>query len=355
MIKISNVKFLVCFAFLLVAPAQEASQSEHAFEVGANAAITQNDSALYYFAEFDLGTLPSGEKGLVVLKLKNPTAEPFQFTEIVKSCNCDDIDCEVSEIGSDESVDFTLRLETPKHSSIPTAVGSISLVDKRVAKDERRPVHLRLKYKLGGLLNIEREMCFLEIPPTEEVGELRIPVLITDPIKPSNLKVVTDESLEGADFQLDNSQDGLQLLATVTEEAVKDGPISGTVKVFDTVSEREDSIFITLRRGTDFKLSPKVLRFRKGDDSKPELRRATVLLRIPEDAAAEDSEVIQVSARISDRNCEVKSRKIARRVVKVDLKFDFSHDLKEGDDFVEWKIVRGNEKSESMSRFIFVN
>lgn len=352
---IKNVlEILICSAFLLLPTAQVDSNSDQSFKATASAAITQNENALYYFAEFDLGTLSSGANGTVVLKLTNPTSEPFIFTEVVKSCNCVDVDCDTNEIGAGETVDVKLRLETPKLSSSEAAIGSITLINKDVVESERRPLYLRFRYKLAGLLNIEREMCFLEIPPTKQVDVLRIPVLVTEPITPSTLKLVADENLEVLDFRLEGTPSNLQIVADVSEKIVKDGAVNGTLRIIDKASKREDSVFITLRKGTAFKISPKVIRFRKEDAANTDLRRATVLLRFPETTDGEDSGEFQVTARILGRNCDLKSKKIAERVIKIDLSFDFSAGLKDNHDIVEWKIVRENDVAESVSRFIFV-
>ncbi|WP_157665061.1 DUF1573 domain-containing protein [Mariniblastus fucicola] len=344
-------EILICSAFFLMPATLVDSISDESFDVTASAAITQIENALYYFADFDLGTLSSGEKGTVVLKLTNPTSEPFVFTEVVKSCNCVDVHYDMNEIGAGETVDFEFTLETPKFSNSAVAAGSLTLVNKDVAESERRPLNLRFRYKLAGLLNIEREMCYLEIPPTQQVDVLRIPVLVTEPTTPSSLELVADETLEVLDFRFEVTPDNLHIVAGVPEEIVKDGAVNGTLKIVDTTSKREDSIFITLRKGTAFKISPKVIRFRKENAASSNLRSATVLLRIPE---GEDPDEYQASAKILGRHCDVKSTKLAERVIKLDLSFDFSTALKENDDFVEWRIVRGNDVSETVSRFVFV-
>ena len=348
-------EILICSVILLFLTTQDDSGSDGSFEVTASAAITQIENALYYYADFNLGTLSSGDKGSVLLKLTNPTAEPFMFTDVVKSCNCVDIYCDKKEIGAGETVDFKLKLETPKFSSSEAAVGSITLINKDVVASERRPLYLRFKYKLAGLLNIEREMCFLEIPPTKKVDVLRIPVLITEPITLSTLELIADEKLKAVDFRLEGTANNLEIVADVPEEIVKDGAVNGTLKIIDTVSKREDSIFITLRKGTAFKVSPAVIRFRKGEPANANLHNATALMRIPEIAGDEGSGEIQVSATILGRNCDLDSKRIAERVIKIDLSFDFPEALKETDYVVEWKIVRGDDVSETVSRFIFVN
>jgi hypothetical protein len=180
-------------------------------------------------------------------------------------------------------------------------------------------------------------------------------VVLTDPITPSTLKLIADEKLKGLDFRLEGTTNNLKILADVPEAIVKDGAVNGTLKIIDTVSKREDSIFITLRKGTAFKVSPTVIRFRKGEPANTDLRSATALMRIPEIADGEGSDEIKVSAKILGRNCDLDSKRIAERVIKIDLSFDFSEALKETDYVVEWKIVRGNDVSETVSRFIFVN
>ena len=76
------------------------------------------------------------------------------------------------------------------------------------------------------------------------------------------------------------------------------------------------------------------------------------MLRIPERVDGEDSDQIQVSATIHGRNCDVSSKKLAERIIKIDLSFEFSGVLDETNDVVEWKIVQGDEVSETVSRFI---
>jgi hypothetical protein len=350
--------------------------SSTGFDVSVTESLFRPAQARFHAANFDLGRLPSNTEGVVTLTVKNPTAEPFQFTKISRSCNCVSIIPDKNVIPAGGSTEFRMKLKTPEFAKRETVFAVVTLSDESDQEKEVNPsISLRLNYQLAGFIYIEREMIALDIPESDESAELRIPFLITKPITTKQLAIDADEALNDISFDFDGEGNDIFASAFVPIDLVADGPVSGQVTIFDKVSKREDTIFVILRKVSDYKLSPSLMRFTRdggqaGDEVDSNVFSARVLIRRPktekkqlagnpETPLGSANSKFRVEASISGVPCRVETQAVSTRIVKARVWIDVSSLPTKTDDaaseLVDWKIYNGqNEISHSSSRFVFI-
>ena len=163
-----------------------AEDSDVQVEIGAT--LTKHPQADFHIAEFDLGTLPCDGKVELTLRLKNPYDKKFTFTGMSKTCNCMDLKTMKREVAPNSTLEFTMILKTPSTASTEDVFASITLVDEN-SEERRRPITLRLKYKLSGILSIEPNLISKELPEGDTEIEIDIPVFMTLPIKKEDVKL----------------------------------------------------------------------------------------------------------------------------------------------------------------------
>lgn len=354
-----------------ISVAQESDQKKSSFDISKTATLTKQSMSLQHVAAFDLGTLPSGEQGTVTLKVINPTSEPFSFDRISKSCNCVDVVPERKSIPAGGATEFKLNMKTSVLARKEIMLGSVALIDDSRLKGEGPVININFRYNLAGLLCIEPTMISLEVPVSQSETELKIPFLITKPLTPDRLKFEVDESLEDLDFEIEGSGNDLIASAFVPSALLEQGPISGEVKIIDTISNRQDMVYVTLRNGTEYKISPSVLRFTQqksdAEENPSGLHEATALLRLPDRFAEVELEKATLTAGVRDRKlkvgvsasiagvaCGISAKQIGARIVKVRVSADFSK-LDTTYPLVQWKVQDGADELTMESSFVLIN
>jgi len=374
--------FFLCFLAITTYPLlnNATGQEKTSFDVSVTESLVRLPQANFHSADFNLGTLPSDENGTITLVVKNPTAEPFSFNEITRSCNCVSITPSQNVIPAGGSTEFRLKLKTPKFAARETIFGVVSLTNATGEKRKQTPsISLRITYKLAGFIYIEPVMVSLEIPPSRSFAKMRIPFLITKPITKDRLEVRVDDALKSLKFEFEGTGNEIAATAFVPVQFIEDGPVNGQLTIVDQVTKREDTVFITFRQGKKYKISPSFLQFKRAESesssgTEGELFEAKVLIRLPESSENAEKDHnrdslsahptiektgIQISATVAGVLCRLKTQRLSSRIIKARVSFDptqlpAEEQLKSGNQLVVWKIQDGEETSSTSSRFVLV-
>jgi hypothetical protein len=333
---------------------------EPAFKIEAKATLSKHPQAEFHMAEFDLGTLPAGKSGQVTLLIKNPFDRAFKFSEITKTCNCLDLKSDSYQIDADSTQKFTMTLQTPETAENARVFSSVALLEKSADKP-RAVINLKMDYSLSGVLSIDPNMVLVEIPKGTDFQSLRVPVLLTQPLLPSELKIEASDTLRDLEFKIAEESGSVFVIADVHAAAIESGPISGEVRVTHEKSKRKDGFFVTARIGSAIRVSPSILRFKKTDDDSNRWT-ANALIRLPkrpkgsetnETTAEDDVAALKTKAIVNGKNAKVDVKQLATRIFRVTVSLESF--VEDEDQKVQWQIDDGKETERIDSKFIVVD
>ena len=323
------------------------------FVIRSEATITKHPNANFFQAEFDLGTLPSGESGNVVLVVYNPLERPFRFEKITKTCNCVGIKTASGEkiIDADSKREFYLTLKTPETAKNGIVYSDVTLIgndDAESGNDVSR-MNLKIKYHLSGLLSVAQNLYSCEIPLGSDFGKIAVPVLVTQPIQIKNVKIQLSQSLRDLIFEIKKSEnsDEIYVVAEIPAVMVEQGPLSGEVRIIDEINDRKDGFFVTVSRASDVKISPRVLRFADKSETESSLVAKAILTLPAKPSESPNKEVNDqnkaksleyktpiINVTVGGKKADVAIKRLSSRIFRLSVSvnendgFDFEKEVK---------------------------
>jgi|GEM_PF-4127678 len=261
----------------VVFDSQVRDSQEGEFEKQATSSIFSPAGGQFQRAEFDLGVLPAGQKGKIALEIRNSTATDVIFENLHAACACSNATISEKVIRSESSVLLSATLVIPDKSTTGESAYEFWLE----GKDRKLIVQVIVKFRISGLLAFATNQCLLEVRVDEQVGEVFVPFMITEPVKKQNLEITVDESLRDLSYEIVQQTGGKYgLLVRTSKLAVGDGPTSGVVTLTDKVLGRNSKFALAVRASNPVSISPSTVFFQKVEsDSVGKTRyRATVLL-----------------------------------------------------------------------------
>ncbi len=162
----------------------------------------------------------------------------------------------------------------------------------------------------------------LEIPEGTPTIEADLPLVVSEPVRISDIQISLSESLRDVVATAVSVDGACAVRVACSALAVSDGPISGEINALDQVTGRRSTMRLTLRRATRFVVSPSLMVFSR-DASKADEQfklgavwRATAILRI----RSKPSMPEEAGARGQVQNFEPVDLSLSCRIGKQDIK-----------------------------------
>lgn len=212
-----------------------------------------------------LGELPADEHIDATIKLVNVTQSPIEFLTLRTSCNCLNAKVLNSNVDPTKSADVLATLHTRLRSFSPDQVTTFQVETKQEGRVEKSTISI--EYTLKGVLAFPFPSFHHEIPVGSKSAELRLPLLVTDPIVGSKIEV--DSELTALPEMVHDTElnDKWWIVLPVDPSLLQKDISLFKVKVSDPVTGRGAETTVSLERAAAFRVSPRTLRFsRSGED-----------------------------------------------------------------------------------------
>jgi len=276
--------------------------------------IIVNKYGLQNVAVADLGDLPIGEEGVINITLYNPTEKLFDIQEIKAGCACLSPQIKDAQIKPGDSTEFAFVLRTPQSSTKPLVTMSTRLI-----LSDQSTINLAMQYRLQGLLVFQNPMIVVQLDHAYSSSEFKLPLVLTPPIKASELLIEPSDSLRNVVFRLEGSEEQTALVGLVEDsESVSSTGLAGRVAVRSEEPPTEAMVDLIIRRAQPVTASPSVLRFVPDEAGKT--YSAKVLVRVNSSIPVEEKGNAMIDCIIDGRVPTATPKHLGNDVYSVDVK-----------------------------------
>jgi hypothetical protein len=342
MIRVITVVLLHLVVLQVCAVSQ---QSKTDFEIESEATVFQSETGQFSIRT-DIGTIPSGKRGIVHLLVHNPYDLPITIDKFKTSCSCLKAGTSSGEIPARGSSEIDLILQVPPESKDPQYKMHLMLIS--TANGE---IPIELRSFLGGLSCFTGATYLTELSRSQSKHTFRIPIVVTDPVKTNSLKVTCSDSMRNFRCRAvsDGSEDFVECTFSGTPESVL-----GEVTLTNDINGKKSKLTCIVRSRPFFEIAPQVLRFVQ-DEADVQKYSESVLVKLdPETLGDTNSEieplpVIEWDSREGRLTAELV--RIARGIYKARLTLIPEPNRKDRDDkvIVEYKHKGGTATKELKS------
>ncbi len=314
----------------------------------------------FFQAVVDLGDLPGGGQCEVNLVLKNPSEQGILFEAIKPLCGCSVPVVESKEIAGRADFGFHSKINIPDRADTPEGEFGFRFVDG----DKNLVFNLRLKYRIAGLIALRHRQLIMEISQGDLV-EFDVPIVLTPPIEFKNLSVSSKGDL--TDVVLGLSLTGTPVLRlSAHSQAVVDGPIYGVVTVKDSLTGKNDSLALSVRKKVALTIGPETCWLRRNNETN-EFETNVLIAYTPsespragiareagkmEQEASEETEIVSIHVSAKDLpDLKAHIKKIRKNLFKVKLTVPFDSSF-ERSGALAWSVdLKGGLSLESATKF----
>ncbi len=320
----ARMAFLLPFAFFVsmafVANAQ--GEREKGVPSSVNIPVTLVPQAGHLFGTTELGTLEAGSTIDVNLDLFNPTLTSVGTDHVKGSCSCINIKKSKSEIPANGSLIVSFSAKVPASSRSATGTWRIDL---RPEDSTSTGVHLRVSFRLAGLVNFYDGQAVFTVTPGEESSTFVVPMVITEPIDAQQIKIDLPEEFcdVRAKCVVGEGRSFLQL--DVLNEKLPVGGLAGEIRCIDPASGREDEIFCIIKSSQGLSVFPAVLRVVRSSQTDGDAKElvANAILRIdrPKESQGDENErgtIVEV--RTSESPLTVTHKQVSSNIIRASIR-----------------------------------
>ena len=353
-----HVTFFILFLGLLTGHAN-AEPPKHQFKIERSVdLVDDDDNDVVTRVEVDLGELPAGASGIVVVKLRNQTSKVRRFTEVRAACACIQPEMSSKTLKPNESCLLTLTLNTAIKLNTPESLVVVRILGD---KDPDGSVDLKVSYRLRGMLSFQQAMYAPEIDPQMSMATVRIPFYATQPIDPTLLDIAArPDPFSKTWIEAHPTDRNTWILAM--EFKVSSIPPSGyssAVTLEDFQVHQKADVVLVLNTRQPIRVSPRSMRFNADADNKKLVASCIILVNRPEEKTEEKpkaSPSIYVGATVGGKNLTVASKPIGENLYRCNLScsLEFFDQFASGQDEVnpkndpfevQWEIVSGKVRA----------
>ncbi len=311
-----------------------------------------------YHVVVDLGELPAGKKGEVLLTLTNPNNVRFPVDKIDVGCNCGSARFVGDALEPNSVGQLILNLKTPKSSRRVVSSVGIALGGK---EPNAKMISLAVRYKLAGLLGFMDRMVIQEVSKSLEQEESLIPIIVTDPVTRDDVRIeIVPDGIQVSAIPV--VRDGRTFVRLSFRRA--DVPPEGvTFSLIARVRNGDagDECIVSLNHRKELEVSPSTLRFQRSEKqiiSSCILRCRTPLGEFSKtnSANADTPQPVSMSASLAGNNLRVRAKRIGRGIFRVHLSGDRDRLEKafqesgEGPVSVRWNVITNEQTFSAVSR-----
>lgn len=234
---------------------EAATESGHAFDLRVPVVLEKELGAQRYRADVDLGTLPSGTKGRIVLVISNPTPYEIRFSETTGFCACTGIKASSMVIAPHGQITVEVLLKVHLLANEPEGMISFMFRDS----DMQTEIRVMARHRISGLLQFHDTAVSLRVPYGESTGQVRMPLLFTEPVRLENLRIEPSDALRDVVFGIEGdgqSPHRAYVVANISVQGLAGGDFAGELTIRDPVTGRRSVAMIAAVKGQPLDVRP---------------------------------------------------------------------------------------------------
>ena len=217
--------------------------------------------------EADLGSLKSGEKGIAIIRIRNPFEHDIPIENVRASCSCSKSMLLGKSLPAGGTAQLLIAIDVPKHQGSAKFAGTVSLgVDRTTSPmPALRDVIVSIRYNIEGMLSfVDRQASFAIRQDSERT--ILIPFVATIPGVPESIDVDGSGFVVGTAGMLVQVDGNWFVQLKVDSEIASPQGAFGQIKLIAKDSGVSDTINLALFIEDVFQISPRTLRFRPFED-----------------------------------------------------------------------------------------
>ncbi len=326
-IRLSCVVLLFCGCFQTDAKAQEiaTSETQSRSEIEVSGSYVVKSLSPTASKPVDFGILPAGASVRATINIENASGKDFAIAEVISGRNGLNVLTSATEIPSGGQLVATATFEVPKTAKSLKKLTSISFKGEK--PDESFVIVFQ--YEVAGLSSFGIENVVRSVRPEVAKVVVTVPVLITSPLKSSDVLIEGRGDLNGVTGKL--VQDNEYFKYSFEVDVPSDGEFRrvGELVLRCDKTGVTDSLLCTITRMPNVSIYPERLLFFKVESG----WMATAIIRVNKELLDDKSEELVASAKIGKRVVSIQSKQMTKGLLRVNVSLpeDFSLSSKEGE------------------------
>jgi hypothetical protein len=272
----------------------------------------------------DFGILPAGASVRATINIENASGKDFAIAEVISGRNDLNVLTNASEIPSGGQLVATVTFEVPKTSKSLKKLNSISFKGQK----PNETFVIVFQYEVAGLSSFGIENVVRSAQPESSKVVVTVPVLITSPLKPSDVLIEGRGDLNGVTGKLVQDKEDFKYSFEV--DVPSDGEFRrvGELVLKCDKTGVTDSLLCTITRKPNVSIYPERLLFFKVESG----WMATAIIRVNKELLDDKSEELVASAKIGKRVVSIESKHMTKGLLRVNISLpeDFALPSKEG-------------------------
>lgn len=214
----------------------------------------------------DLGEVESGKKYLLKVRLQNSSGEPLIFRRVGASCACVNLRVPKGDVPVGATLDVEALVSIPSQQEAEVFLVGIDFYSDEAGRDEAPFLRVRVQStKIRGLI------CFGAIPGTLQVGrglgQLSLPVTVSDPIDPATLVIDKSDTLRDAVLTVKSDGNTEIMCIDVSGVLLDDGFRECWIRIRDPASDRSAEASFFLEKTPLASVRPSLISLTRDPDS----------------------------------------------------------------------------------------
>ena len=319
---IHKVGFLIrlSFAFLLSficlhkevnAQASTASEAKSPSEIEVSGSYVVKSLSPNASKPVDFGILPAGASVRATINIENASGKDFVIADVISGCSCLKVLTNASEIPSGGQLVTKVTFEVPKTAKSIKKLTSIAFKGEKV--DESFVI--AFQYEVAGLSSFGIENVARSVRPETSKVVITVPVLITSPLKPSDVSIEGRGDLNGVDGKLVHSEGNFKYSFEMDVPGDGDFRRVGELVLKCDKSGVTDSLLCTITRMPNVSIYPERLLFSKAESG----WMATAIIRVNKELLSDNADEVVASAKIGKLAVGMENRQMTKGLLKVKI------------------------------------
>ena len=215
-------------------------------------------------AHLKLGDIEPGAMKKFVISLHNSTPDALPINKMTTHCSCLKVKTDGDELPGNGSLEFDLEIKAVQDLSEETVSQTFEIY-----YSAENAITVAIQYRLSGLVSFRRARAFVaEISDVKKPQTVRVPVLITAPVRLEDVAVVLSKEFDGCEHRLNQNVDSQWLEILYENKESQPGSTIGSATLKHEESGASTTVAVVLEPKTGLKVAPSTLRFRPSKDDK---------------------------------------------------------------------------------------
>ncbi len=207
----------------------------------------------------------------MIIDVENGSDEPFSISSMEVACSCIDARMKSEALKPGAVSPLRVVVDVPKDGSSVMQTQWI-----RIKHNAEKVMQIDLKYSIGGMCCFAKNRVSVSSPAGKSKIAFSVPVLVTDPVDPKDIKFRGIGDLENCQFKLVLEEDASELRCTI--DVPREGKFlkSGSILLENQKRKTESVTDCYVFRDGDLVITPAFLSFKKSGDN----REASAIVRL---------------------------------------------------------------------------